>query len=159
MRLIRAIVLVTTLLFALPGCGGQRFPADVDEVLGKTDEIELLSLDPEPRAPRTQEDFHGYPVLGKTRVKSAEDRKTLLKALYAGIRGNDGMVAGCFIPRHGIRAKHDGKTIELVICFQCMSMQVHHAGKMTSVLTTSKPTEVFNKLLTDAGVKLPRQAK
>ena len=71
-----------------------------------------------------------------------------------------GLVAGCFNPRHGIRATAGGKTVELVICYECLSMKVYVDGKAKrAVLTTSSPAIVFNQALKDAKVPLPKQAK
>src|SRR5438270_127934 len=111
-------------------------PADTRKLLDKADTVELLSLDPTPLGDKekVKQSFHGYKVLGKVDLKT-DDKKKLLKAFYKGIDDSDGSVAGCFIPRHGIRAKVDGKTIEIVVCFQCHSMNVYIGGKRTNVLT------------------------
>jgi hypothetical protein len=56
--------------------------------------------------------------------------------------------------------KGDGKTVDLVICFQCFSVQVFVDGKrQEGFLTTGDPQEVFDSVLKAAGVKLPKQAK
>jgi hypothetical protein len=44
--------------------------------------------------------------------------------LPLGAEDNFGMAAACFIPRHGIRLKGDGKTVDLVICFPTRSDSV-----------------------------------
>jgi hypothetical protein len=142
----------------LSGCSSNRLAPDARTILDRADEIELLSLDPDRDSKAKYTDtFHGYGVMGKTTLSASVDRAKLLKALYQGIHTSDGMVAACFIPRHGIQATHDGKTVHLVICFQCMQIHVYVDGRQSSVLTTSAPASVFNQILTDAGVPLPKQ--
>jgi hypothetical protein len=115
--------------------------------------IELLSLDP--KEAKEKEGFHGYKVLGSVKLEKKADREKLLKAFYKGIDDSDGSVAACFIPRHGLRAKVDGKTVEIVICFQCLSMKVYVDGKPGSALTTGSPAATFNDILKEKKVPLP----
>jgi hypothetical protein len=73
---------------------------------------------------------------------------------------NDGRVAACFNPRHGIRASREGKTIDLVICFECLQVYVYaEEGRQGSFLTTSSPQPVFDQVLREAGVPLAKGAK
>ncbi|MBY0232173.1 MAG: hypothetical protein K2W96_23085 [Gemmataceae bacterium] len=135
-------------------------PADTRRILDAADGVELISLDPKRiDAEAKDQGFHGYKPLGKTSLKRKADRAKLLKALYKGIDDSDGTVAGCFNPSHGIRAKSGGKTVELVICYQCCSMTVHLDGKASGVLTTPSPSKLFNSILADAKVPLPKQAE
>src|SRR5262249_6529154 len=129
----RWLVPPALLFFALPAHGRDRLPAQVAAVLDKAEKVELLSLVPEEREEERKRDFHGYPVLGKTTLKK-EDRQKVLNALKKGIADSDGRVATCFNPRHGIRASHGGKTVELLICFECLQVDVYAGGKPTSVL-------------------------
>src|SRR5262249_50651629 len=103
-----------------------RIPEAGDRLLDKAETFELYSLDPDRKgkAAPVKDGFHGWKVLGKTEVKGKADRKRLNDALRLGVEDNFGMVAACFIPRHGIRLKGGGRTVDLVICFQCFSAQV-----------------------------------
>lgn len=99
-----------------------KLPADVQAILNKADTFELYSLDPERSRNKKDAggaDFRGWTILGKTAVKDAETRKRLVTALYDGIAKSDGSGARCFDPRHGIRASAEGKSVDLVICFEC----------------------------------------
>jgi hypothetical protein len=70
------------------------------------------------------------------------------------------MVAGCFIPRHGLRLKGGGKTVDLVICFQCLSAEVFVDGeRQKGFLTSGEPQTEFDATLKAAGVQLPKPAK
>jgi hypothetical protein len=98
-----------------------RVPEQAAAILEKADQIELYSLEPEPDA-RTAKDpkvnrFHDWVVLGKTVLKNARTRKQALDALDESV--GTGLKAKCFDPRHGIRASHGGKTVDVVICFEC----------------------------------------
>jgi hypothetical protein len=152
------LVFVLVALLVAPACAGGKLPDDASAILDKATEIELYSLDPERLIEKPKNHFHGWKVLGKTTLKQ-DDRARALEAIRKGIADSDGKVAGCFNPRHGIRAKHDSKTVDLVLCFECLSLQVHGPGKQSSVLTTASPQPVLDKLLKDAGVKLAGKPK
>ena len=129
-------------------------------VLEKAEQIELLSLNPERPQEKPKDGFHGWKVLGKTTVKDADTRKKLIAAFKEGVAKNDGTAALCFNPRHGIRATHDGKTAEFVICFECLHGQTYLGDKqLKGFLTTSFPEKAFNKILTDAKVPLPEKPR
>jgi hypothetical protein len=133
-----------------------EIPADVKTALDKAETFELYSLDP---GPGEKEDvkngFHAWHVLGKTTIKKADTRKEVIAALAKGVEANKGEAAKCFDPRHGIRVVHDGKTIDLVICFRCLQVQVFHGDKRSDdFLTTASPQETFDKVLKTAGVPL-----
>ena len=84
-------------------------------------------------------------------------RKTLLAALEKGAKDNDGTVARCFDPRHGIRVKAGDKTIDLVICFACYQTKVFTGDKLSGdYLTTDSPQPALNRVLKDANVPLPK---
>jgi hypothetical protein len=136
---------------------GAEIPADVRSALAKADSWELYSLDPEQRKDPPKATFHDWRVLGKTTIKDADTRKRLLVALEKGAKDNDGTVAGCFNPRHGIRVKSGDKTIDLVICFECYSAAIYTGDEKTgSFLTTRSPQPALNKVLTDAKVPLAK---
>jgi hypothetical protein len=144
---------------ALAGCGsGERLPPDARTVLEKADEIELYSLNPDEKAKKAAGGLQGWEVLGKTTLKG-DEKKDIVKELQRGIANSEGMAAACFNPRHGIKASHDGKTVELVICYECLSMKGWTDGTPFSVLTARGPEERFNEVLKEKGVELPPQRK
>jgi hypothetical protein len=135
-------------------------PDQARTVLEKAEQIELLSLHPDRPLDKPKEDFHGWKVLGKTVVKDAETRKKLVAALARGVKENKGEAALCFNPRHGIRATHDGKTADFVICFECFHGRVYVGDKeLKGFLTTDSPEKEFDKVLTDAKVPLAEKPK
>lgn len=155
------VLAIGLMLVALPACAGgtNQLPPEASAILNNADSFELLSLDPTRGDKKPTVAFHGYKVLGKTLIKDKKTQQRLLKALQKGIDANDGTVAGCFNPRHGIRAVSKKKKVELVICFQCYSMSVYVGKEQFSTLTTSLPAPVFNKVLQEARVPLPKQPK
>jgi hypothetical protein len=110
--------------------------------------------------------FHDWSILGKTTVKDSEARKTLLNALHLGIRQHADMLnkkremgaltsGGCFQPRHGIRVVKDGKTIDLLICFECGYIHILRDGKEKVYwITTGSPQEEFDDVLKKAKISL-----
>ena len=68
------------------------------------------------------------------------------------------MAAACFIPRHGIRMTSGRDTVDLVICFECLSVNVYVNDKREKgFLTTRDPQPTFDAVLKAAGVKLARE--
>jgi len=158
MRLSYLIVfLIVTANHLACAASNNRLSPEVETILEKADSIELLSLSPEHLKDPPKDAFHRWPVLGQTTLKGA-DKASAVTALKAGISANKGMVAGCFNPRHGIRVTRAGKTIDLVICFECMSLQVYEGDKrLPGVLTTADAQPLFNKLLATANIPIPKE--
>ena len=149
---------VCVLAVAVGRSHGDEIPADAKTALEKATEWELYSLDPEHQKDPPKDGFHGWKVLGKTTVKDADTRKTLLAALDKGAKDNDGTVARCFDPRHGIRVKAGDQTIDLVICFECYQVKTFMGDKLgRGFLTTRSPQPALDKVLTDAKVPLPKK--
>jgi hypothetical protein len=151
-RCLAVICYVAFVTFTI-GCGR-------DSVAGleAPEELILYSVDGrdfEPgQAPKAEETFHGYPVLGKVEIKEADKRKEIMAALKDGMARSDGKMAKCFWPRHAVRAVEQGKTVDYVICFECYQLQVHLDGTAKTEPTLREPQSVLNKHLKDAGVPL-----
>ena len=106
--------------------------------------------------------FHGWLVLGKTLVASAEIRQSLLTALKEGLAASEGDYAMCFDPRHAIRATaENGEAADVVICFECDQVEVYlgpNSEPDQHLLTTASPEPEFDKVLREAGVPLARKS-
>jgi hypothetical protein len=132
-------------------------PVRVERLFDQAETFELYSLDPRSsgKATPSTENFHEWRVLGKTEVKEPADRKKLVDALRLGAEDNAGTVDGFFIPHHGLRLTSGKEMVDLVICFQCLSIQVYVNGNMAKgFLTTGDPQKEFDAILNAAGVKL-----
>ena len=138
---------------------------DAHAVLEGAMEWELLALDPFKEKPDPKDAFRGWKILGKTAVKDADARKTLLAALDKGIADHaekrrkereKGLVreSGCFQPRHGIRATAGGQTVEVLICFECSPVHFFLGERKGQVETVDSPQDAFDKVLKDAGVSV-----
>ncbi len=151
--------LSAALLFAFAGCSlaaDPTIPAEPLKALQEGKSFELFSLDPKEPPPKDGEKFHGWQILGSTKLE-ADKAKLLVEALEAGVaENNDGIAAACFNPRHGIRVVLDGKTYDFVICFECYQVAWHVGEeKSGSFLTTASPQAKFDAVLKEAKVKLP----
>ncbi|MCZ7648893.1 MAG: hypothetical protein M5U26_27160 [Planctomycetota bacterium] len=160
MRTIRTCFLLA--LFALAAAGARaeeknRIPEAVQAALEKAESFTLYSLDPREREEKPKDAFHGYAVLGQTEVKEAETRKELLAAFKKGVEENQGEMAKCFEPRHGIRVKDGETTHDLVICFECLQVLSYRDAKEEReqhFLVSASPQPAFDAVLKAAGVKL-----
>ncbi len=128
-------------------------------IVEKAEQIELLSLDPAFLKELPKNAFGRWRVLGQTVVKDAELRKKILAGLDKGAEESNGEVALCFNPRHGLRATHAGKTVELSICFECFQVQVYVGDKREGYLTSGSPEKLLDKILTDAKVPLAEKSR
>ena len=138
------------------GCG-----VDTRSVLDSADAITLYSIDgndyfPPEKKPKTDEEFHSYPVLGKVEITEAPKLSQLVAALKESIDEHGGG-AKCFWPRHGVRVLRGNRWVDYVICFQCGNVYEYTSasGSRRKEEGGRKPLkEILNRYLTDAGVPL-----
>ena len=160
-----AVGIVSAVLVLQVAGGGDRpdphkIPAAAQAILERAESFELLSLDPSEPRDAPKEGFHGFAVLGKLAIDKAEVRKQVVEAFVKGVAAYKGGGARCFRPRHGLRAKYEGKSAEFVICFECRRVHVYvEGGAKQAFLVSDSPSEVFNKVLKSAGVELPPPPK
>ena len=98
--------------------------------------------------------FFYYAELGRATLTDPAKIRAVVEAVYGGINDSDGMVAACFNPRHGIHAEVDGKPVDFVICFECLSMHIHVEGERNPARTTGAPGEFLTKIWEEAGLTL-----
>jgi hypothetical protein len=155
-RLLRFASLIVPILIFTACEGRNRIPANERDILRHADRIELLSLEPRISLNALNGGFHGYLVLGTTVIEDADTRKRLISAFEKGVAENQGNVAACFDPRHGIRASSGGHTVEFVICFTCAQVEPYTDGVYRKGFWISgSPLPLFNQVLRDAKVPLP----
>lgn len=133
-----------------------QLPTEASNALRNATTFELFSLNPNQRDQESGIDtFHGWTILGSVEISDSETRTTLLDALEAGIAENEGLVAACFDPRHGIRVRYNGKQHEFVICFRCYSGDWYIDEKESEVFyLTDSPKPIFDQVLQAASVQL-----
>lgn len=164
MALVGGILLLLVGRFALA-----RLVPDVGWSAGlamaRAEEWTIYALDPDvrPMAEPPQgegEGFHRWGIRGSTTLTDAKVRRELTRALNGGIAASDGWIAMCFNPRHGIRVRTEDGPIDLVICFECLRIDVHGPGDAgpRAIRTTEGPREVFDRVFEEHGLSIaPRR--
>lgn len=147
-----------------PGAGplvvdfGDELSPAFRTILCSTDALELVAVDPDWPTPASMADpatLHGYTVRGRATVTDRAERLELLQALAAAARENDGMVAACFNPRHALIAHHQGRTAELIICFECLTFQVWDGAEhVETVDLSATPRPLFDHIFEDHGLSI-----
>lgn len=151
---------IAMLSLALGGCSASSFPTSAEQALQESASFELLSLSPDPdTGSAADEDFHGWKVLGSTTIRDADTRAELIARFKSGVDENDGTVAECFNPRHGIRVVHDQQVHEFVICFECYQVKWFIDGEeREGFLISPSPQPTFDEVLREADIPLPDAA-
>jgi len=74
--------------------------------------------------------FWLHRILGQARVDAREERTELVDLIDEAI-GDGDPVASCFDPRHAVSATRDGRRIDILICFECLSLIVYDEAEST----------------------------
>lgn len=132
-------------------------PPECHSFLLAAEKFDLLSLNPnwvEVDAPGlTNELFHRHQILGQSSVTNRKLREELVQSLADGIKHSRGIASKCFNPRHGIQARRGTNTLDLVICFECGSLQLYRDQVRDGVFVNGDPEMIFNAALRQ--LKLP----
>ena len=139
---------------------GEELPAATREVLENADRFEILALHPEPRSAgelTDEQKLGNYEILGQAELTARDDQREVLSLVYQGIRDSRGMVAACFNPRHGVRATRGDDVVEMVICYECLSMQVAHNLEIHNVLTARAVEKKITTLWGARGLRIHGQ--
>ncbi|WP_218033103.1 hypothetical protein [Brevifollis gellanilyticus] len=161
--------------------GGNGYvPAQLRPFL-QASRLELIALDPGALRPAQKQAggnaevqtpqplCHGYPVLGAVTLASAAD----LEEIRAAIRDLDrsgrtwnGLIAGCFTPRHCIRLATSSGVSDLLICYECHGVKILEGStadeqKVTGTIymAGAAPAEsgIVNAILTRHSIPLPKE--
>ena len=143
--------LVAIAMFAVPT--GDPLPAEVIAVIEKARTFEIISIDPV-REPGINGPYHGFRILGRTEVKSKRLRNSLIASLTKGMKDAGEASYLCFEPRHAIRAVTPERSVDVLICFECLQVEAHLGTTRYRLRTTRSPEPAFDKVLKDAGVPL-----
>ncbi len=139
------------------GTFSDNLPPISKAALERGTDLELYSLNPFYYEGTTTDYFHDWMVLGKTPVNDIQSRRKLLAAFNAGVKQGKEMeeMEDCFIPRHGLRVKLDGQTIDFVIDLECGEVWLYVGRRQPERFVTSPtPQPEFDRVLTAAGVEL-----
>lgn len=128
-----------------------NIPSFVQEAF-RNSELEFFSLSPKHRPENKEaEKFHGFEVLGKMIISDKQTRAEMIDALESAI-GKTDFAPRCYWPRHGIRCNHQGKEIDLIVCFECSPVIVYVDGKSiyhADISDDRATSEAAKKLLND----------
>jgi hypothetical protein len=127
--------------------GLPSFPKQLIEQLNQAESITLYSLGAATNASANSrhEQFLGQNVITQVAVTNDALRRKVVEALVQGSLQNTGIQSGCFIPRHGLHATSQGKTIDLLICFECLKVEHHPAGEFYFI--SREPSVILNQVL------------
>jgi hypothetical protein len=132
-------------------------PPESHSFLLTAEKFDLLSLNPKrveaDAVSLTNEPFHRHQVLGQSPVTDRKMREELVQSLADGIKHNRRIASKCFNPRHGIRARRGTNTLDLVICFECGTLQWYRDQAKDGAFVNGDPEKIFNAALQQ--LKLP----
>ena len=111
-------------------------------------------MDPHPGRKRTPSywfdtpNFHGYLVLDVAELPVPEQAQ-VLHAVWEGADARNGGQYQCFEPWHGISARLDHHTYDLLICYHCAQIYAYIDGRATgwAVCTDRSPERILNAAL------------
>ncbi|HEV3385811.1 MAG TPA: hypothetical protein VG097_13425 [Gemmata sp.] len=158
--LIGAVVIVA----AVVGLYAWYSIGDAADLPNDPDELTLFSIDgkmhhtvgDQKAQPKDQELLYQYPVLGRVDITDPNLRRRIMASVKQDIRS--GAVQNkCFEPRHVLRVKKGGSTIDMVICFKCHNYSMSRDGGPLPGITPSigaRSQQLLNNILNDAGVPL-----
>ena len=142
----------------LAGCRGDPIAG-----LGTPDTVTLYSLDGlrygEVDPSWTGERFHATKVFGKVEVTDADKRRELIAALKSGAEARPKVMIACFWPRHGLRITEGGRTVDVLICFQCQNTKTHQGDSTWDGAFSSRAEPAFDAVLNDAGIPLAPKSR
>ena len=136
---------------------GDALPAHARAILEADAQLRIYALDPDRTAGVDAQEFEllrSWRTLGDALVRD-EERDELLSLLYGGIVLSDGAMARCFLPRHAIRAMHRGNTLDLLICFECSTLQVWMNDEhLTSAPIHAGVEPAFSRAFREQGLRI-----
>lgn len=153
-------ILIALIVLGLQGCKRTALPGELSQALREGTDFELISIEPKDNQEVDSPNrIDGNLILGRTAVTNQETRAALVSAIEESAAPTGEEVAAClFLPRHVVRVKHEGEVYDFFICFQCVGLKVRKGGQdALSFRFDRKHKDLFNKVLTDAGVKLAPQ--
>lgn len=126
----------------------------VEQEVASANSIELVSLNPSPPNPAVAilGSLEGFAILGAAVTSEKGEIVQIAQSLAQGIRSTDGFMAMCFNPRHAIRYTVEGKTVVLLVCFECHRGEILRNGSKTTFLTSRKPEVGWDRIFARHGL-------
>ena len=111
----------------------RALPADTSALLARSDHFELLLLDPNPPSSRSEAQtpprFHDYKENARRELTEAASRAHIISLVQQGVANNHGQAKRCFNPRYAIHATAGDQVVDLLICYECGSVEIYDADK------------------------------
>lgn len=126
-----------SVMFAFAPESRNEIPAPAKAALEHADHLEVLSLDPAFQVEGLKGGFHGFRVLKTVVVTNSEASKKLISAFERAVMENQGVMAACFNPRHGLRASKGDKHEDFVICFECLQVRAYGEANREFLISKS----------------------
>lgn len=159
----------------LPGVdvSSVQFSPEVEHAIANAESLSIVSLQPwgweadnmplDETIP-TGNQTRRWKILGEGQVDEGQVGE-VLHAMRAGIAlfnnsdpDDPGEIAvpSCFNPRHAIRIQTGAELFEILICFECLQIEVFNNGKrIGGHLTSAVPRAYFEQLVMDTGLPAP----
>ncbi len=150
------VILIAVIGVGLSGCKRTALPEELSQALREGTEFELISLDPmDTKDSNAPDRLDAFLILGRTAVVDKETRDALVRSIEHSTLPRTVSIKCLFEPRHVVRVKHKGERFDFLICFACGELYVNKGGKRAGeFLFDRKDKNLFNKVFTDAGLKL-----
>ncbi|HEX8396560.1 MAG TPA: hypothetical protein VF644_03995 [Pyrinomonadaceae bacterium] len=128
-------------------------PPQVREVLEKAEKFEILAED---LGQDGRDEGMYFEPNRIARVSDENLKKEILEAFYSDA-ATDEPPAVCYIPHHSVRAEHQGKMVEIEICFECARFYVKSPFgefKGTLVRENRQSEDVFTRVVKNQSVAI-----
>ena len=138
-----------------------EIPAEARAVLESADELVLYALHPHDTVTGDERtlNLQRFVALGRAKV-TGDAHRDVLKEIFRGVGDWDGMMAHCFMPRHGVRATKGDTTVDVVVCFECRQVYVYVDDRRLDTIGISNGVEpAVSKLFEAAGLEIDGRPK
>lgn len=151
--LILGVLLFVTVFVQYSYTPFNYFPAEVVEALRTDPETTLFSIDPLSDTNDSNDSVRNHHIYGKTVLRTAEDRDALVDVLTDSTRGAwEG--AACFDPRHALRATGPKGAYDIIVCFGCGRVHVHHPDGRKELVYIRASSEKYDNFLKSRNIPL-----
>ncbi len=108
------------------------------------------------RAKKSPENFTAFPSWVKRKFAIPQNVRRCCTHCITGSTIPTAMPPLVSILRHGIRVTSNGETVDLVICFACLKVDVYFGNQARQLLTSRLPQPVFNQAFRNANLPIAK---
>jgi len=149
-----AFLLLGLAAVPIPGAEtNNKIPAELDAALNRASKGVLYSLEPITEANPPGPKLHGFKILGKTKLDQ-EQTVAAVNAFKAAISDCGHNSVACFDPRHALRVTKGDQTYDLLLWYECNSLEVYRGDKRFTSFCAAGSPKTLNGLLTAAKIPL-----